>query len=146
MLQEKFSLIRRSHFVISITRNLFAEQSKRKVYFINSVLSTVHKDLLIPFVLQGLINLVRENDIRRHIANLIALPMIPKHLVRQQFDLISKQLCRENKSFNQFIMYVRRTYINSRRFSIVAWNHYNHLGTHPRTNNHVEGSHRQLRK
>ena len=72
--------------------------------------------------------------------------MIPIPLVKQRFEIISTQLHLQNKLFDPFIKYVRRTYINSRRFRVAAWNHYNDLGTRPRTNNHLEGSHRQLKK
>ena len=43
-----------------------------------------------------LVTQVREKEMKRHIANLIALPMIPIHLVRQRFDLISRQLLSDN--------------------------------------------------
>jgi hypothetical protein len=95
---------------------------------------------------QDLVTLAREKSIKRCIADLIALPMLPVHLIRQRFDFISQQLHLENKLFDPFISYFRKTYIRSRTYPIVAWNHYNHLGTRPRTNNHVEGNHRQLKK
>ncbi len=72
--------------------------------------------------------------------------MVPIHLVNQQSESISKELHFENDLFDPFILYFRKTYIKSKIFPISAWNHYNHLGTQPRTNNHVEGSHRQLKK
>ncbi|CAF3512276.1 unnamed protein product [Rotaria sp. Silwood2] len=88
---------------------------------------------------------VRETDIKKNIADIISLPMIPVDLVRQRFNLISRQLLSKNVSFNSFISYVRRTYINSKKFPIASWNHFSFLGTRPRTNNHVEGNHRQLK-
>ncbi|CAF1317084.1 unnamed protein product [Rotaria sordida] len=87
----------------------------------------------------------RKTDIKNYIADIIALPMVPVHLVRQRFDSISRELHMKNLFFNSFISYVRRTYINSKNFPIHSWNHFNFLGTRPRTNNHVEGSHRQLK-
>jgi len=80
------------------------------------------------------------------IANLIALPMIPKYSVRQRFDLIKQQLHSINPLFDSFLMYFQRTYINSSRFPIISWNHFDYLGTRPRTNNHVEGTHRQMKR
>ena len=65
--------------------------------------------------------------------------MLPTHWVLQQFDLISKQLHSESESFDSFFSYFRQTYIKSKRFPMVAWNHDDYLGTRPRTNNHVEG-------
>ncbi|CAF3137818.1 unnamed protein product [Rotaria sp. Silwood2] len=93
----------------------------------------------------NLVSQIREKKMKRHIANLIALPMIPTYLVRQRFDLISRQLLSDNPSFKRFILYLQRTYINSKIFLISSWNHYNYLGTRPRTNNHLEGNHRQLK-
>lgn len=72
--------------------------------------------------------------------------MIPVHLVKGRFEWISKQLHAQNVLFDSFVVYLQRTYINSKRFPINSWNHYNDLGTRPRTNNHLEGSHRQLKK
>ena len=89
---------------------------------------------------------VREEEIKRHIAYLIALPMVPTYLVHQRFDLISRQLLSDGQSFNRFVSYVQRTYINSKTFPIFDWNHYNFLGNRPRTNNHLKGTHRQLKK
>ncbi|CAF1451762.1 unnamed protein product [Rotaria sordida] len=86
-----------------------------------------------------------KTDMKNYIADIIALPMVPVHLVRQRFDSISRELRMKNLFFNSFISYVRRTYINSKNFPIHSWNHFNFLGTRPRTNNHVEGSHRQLK-
>jgi hypothetical protein len=100
---------------------------------------------MVGFVYLELVSEAREAPMKRHIANLIALPMVPTYLVRQRFKMISKQLSYENPSFDRFILYFRRTYINSKRFPIPSWNHYNFLGTRPRTNNHLEGSHRQLK-
>ena len=91
-----------------------------------------------------LVTQVREKEMKRHIANLIALPMIPIHLVRRRFDLINRRLLSDNQSFNRLILYLQSTYINSDQFPISSWNHYDFLGTRSRTNNHLEGTHRQL--
>jgi hypothetical protein len=72
--------------------------------------------------------------------------MLPIHLVNQRFESITKQLHFKSELFDPFISYFRKTYIKSKRFPITAWNHYNHLGIRPRTNNHLEASHRQLKK
>ncbi|CAF4142991.1 unnamed protein product, partial [Rotaria sordida] len=88
----------------------------------------------------------REKNIQKHIVDLIGLPMVPTNLVRERFEIISQELCWEDLSFKPFISYLRRTYINSKQFPITSWNHYNYLGTRSRTNNHLEGSHRQLKK
>ena len=93
-----------------------------------------------------LITRVRKKEVKRHIANLIALPMILIHLVRQQFDLINRELLSDNQLFNRFILYLQRTYINTKGFPISSWNQYDFLGTRPRTNNHLEGTHRQLKE
>ncbi|CAF1366630.1 unnamed protein product [Didymodactylos carnosus] len=40
--------------------------------------------------------------------------------------------------------YVLRNYIDCPRYPIEKWNHFNLIQDRPRTNNHVEGYHRQL--
>ena len=93
-----------------------------------------------------LVSQVHETDVRKYIADLISLPMVPKHRVRQAFDINSQQLCSEYPIFKSFILYVRRTFINNKRYTIDTWNHFDFLGIRPRTNNHVEGCHRQLKR
>ncbi|CAF3348916.1 unnamed protein product [Rotaria sp. Silwood2] len=57
---------------------------------------------------------VREKNVEKMIADLIALPMVPKHVVRQRFDLISQQLRSINPLFNSFLMYFRRTHFTTK--------------------------------
>lgn len=89
--------------------------------------------------------LSRETEIRREIANIIALPLLPSKLVRTRFNVIAKYLLKASNLFESFVKFIRRTYLNNARFTIESWNHYDHLGTRPRTNNHLEGTHRQFK-
>ena len=89
--------------------------------------------------------LAKQNAAHREIANIIALPLIPSERVRRRFHHVSMKLISVSSLFIPFINYIRRTYLNSSRFPIKSWNHYDYLGTCPRTNNHLEGTHRQYK-
>ncbi|CAF1237453.1 unnamed protein product [Rotaria sordida] len=127
----------------------FAQAIWRKIKNLNSV---IHEHLILSIMhmlyvyYSDLIIEAHEKNIQKHIVDLISLPMVPTNLVRERFEIISQELCWEDLSFKPFISYLRRTYINSKQFPIASWNHYNYLGIRSRTNNRLEGSHRQLKK
>jgi hypothetical protein len=105
------------------------------------------ESLSYPFCLfcEDLVSMAKNVMARRQIANMISLALIPASLVRQRFAIIKNDLHSYNPAFSPFLNYFRRTYIDSRKFPIESWNHFEHLGTRPRTNNHLEGTHRQLK-
>lgn len=134
------------HFAKSIWRNI------RKNGEFNALLRKLPADqfkltyILLKFDTDlGLVTISRTEQVRREIANVIALPLIPSSLVCNRFETIRADLHSINSTFSSFIKYFRRTYVNSTRFPIQTWNHYDFLGTRPRTNNHLEGAHRQLK-
>lgn len=128
------------HFVIFILQEPFGNIFEPKVNH-----SKISYRSLIGVLFKDLVVLSREPLIRREIANIIALPLLPSNLVRPRFKIIAKCLSKASNLFDTFIKYINRTYLNNIRFKIQSWNHYDHLGTRPRTNSHLEGTHRQFK-
>ena len=124
------------HLAKSIWKNI---RKKSKLLF--SIKCSFHQSNYF----EDLVVLARKNMVHREIANIIALPLLPSSLVRNRFNTIARTLTSYSNSFLPFVNYVRRTYLNNSRFPIESWNHYNYLGTRPRTNNHLEGTHRQYK-
>ena len=85
----------------------------------------------------NLVKLSKEENIRRQIANIIALPLVSSIIAW-------KKLWNYDLKLDKLTDYVIKNYIEDVRFSLSMWNHFDNIGERPRTNNHLEGCHRQL--
>lgn len=130
-----------SRSAIFISHNPFGRVSGRKVEYLSQSKVTIWNGCR----LIDLTALTKRDAVNREIANIIALPLIPSIRIRHQFRIVATKLLAESRLFLPFVNYVRRTYLNNSRFPIKSWNHYDHLGTRPRTTNHLEGTHRQYK-
>ena len=92
----------------------------------------------------NLAKLSKEENIRRQIVNIIALPLVPPYEVDNCMEKIMGELCNYDSKLDKLIDYVVKNYIEDARFSLRTWNHFDNIGERPRTNNHLEGYHRQL--
>ncbi|CAF4465177.1 unnamed protein product, partial [Didymodactylos carnosus] len=92
----------------------------------------------------GLVKLSKEENIRREIANIISLPLIPPNEINNCMERIIDELSNINSKFDRLTDYIINNYIDEGRFSVDMWNHFDNIGERPRTNNHLEGFHRQL--
>ncbi|CAF1310902.1 unnamed protein product [Didymodactylos carnosus] len=59
-------------------------------------------------------------------------------------EVMIDELCNANSKFGKLTDYILNNYIEDARFSFDMWNHFDSVGERPRTNNHLEGYHRQL--
>ncbi|CAF4912510.1 unnamed protein product, partial [Rotaria magnacalcarata] len=59
-------------------------------------------------------------------------------------EKIIDELCNYDTKFEKLTDYVIKNYIEDARFPVQMWNHFDTIGQRPRTNNHLEGYHRQL--
>ena len=92
----------------------------------------------------GLVKLSKQENIRRRIANIISLPMVPKDEINHCMERIIDELCNVDSKFDKLTNYILNNYIEDARFPFHIWNHFDSIGERPRTNNHLEGCHRQL--
>ncbi|CAF3341244.1 unnamed protein product [Rotaria socialis] len=92
----------------------------------------------------GLKKLSKEEHIRREIANIISLPLVPRNEINNSMEHIIDVLCNIDSKFEKFTDYVLNNYVEDARFTSDMWNHFDSIGERSRTNNHVEGWHRQL--
>ncbi|CAF2838644.1 unnamed protein product [Rotaria sp. Silwood2] len=92
----------------------------------------------------GLTKLSKEQHIRRQIANIISLPLVPTNEINNFMERIIDILSNIDSKFDKLTDYVLNTYVEDGRFSSVFWNHFNSIGERSRANNHLEGWHRQL--
>ncbi|CAF0968541.1 unnamed protein product [Rotaria magnacalcarata] len=92
----------------------------------------------------NLVKLSKEENIRRQIANISALPLIPPKEVDNCMEKIIDELSDYDSTLNKLTDYVIKNYIEDARFSFSMRNHFDNIGKRPRTNNHLEGYHRQL--
>ena len=92
----------------------------------------------------GLVKLSKQENIRRQIANIISLPLIPSNEINNSMEKIIDELCHVNSKFDKLTDYIINNYIDDGRFPLCMWNHFDTIGERPRTNNHLEGFHRQL--
>ncbi|CAF3764873.1 unnamed protein product [Rotaria magnacalcarata] len=92
----------------------------------------------------NLVTLSKQENIRRQIANIIALPLIPPNEVNNCMEKIIDELCNYDTKFEKLTDYVIKKYIEDARFPVQMWNHFDTIGQRPHTNNHLEGYHRQL--
>ncbi|CAF4328575.1 unnamed protein product [Rotaria sp. Silwood2] len=92
----------------------------------------------------NLVKLSKEENIRRQIANIIALPLIPTNEINNSMEKIIDELCNYDSKLDKLTDYVIKNYVEDARFSVQMWNHFDNIGVRPRTNNHLEGYHQQL--
>ncbi|CAF1419324.1 unnamed protein product, partial [Rotaria sordida] len=72
------------------------------------------------------------------------LPMVPQDEINHCMERIIDELLTINTKFDKLTDYIVNNYIDDARFPFDMWNHFDSLGQRPRTNNHLEGYHRQL--
>ena len=92
----------------------------------------------------GLVKLSKQENIRRQIANITSLPMVPKDEINHCMERIIDELCNVDSKFDKLTDYVLNNYIEDTRFPFHIWNRFHSIGERPRTNNHLEGYHRQI--
>ncbi|CAF1060668.1 unnamed protein product [Rotaria sordida] len=59
-------------------------------------------------------------------------------------EKIIDELCNYDSKLDKLTDYVIKNDVEDARFAVQMWNHFNNIGIRPRTNNHLEGYHRQL--
>ncbi len=72
------------------------------------------------------------------------LPLVPSDEVNNCTEKVIDELCNYDSKLDRVTDYVLKNYIEDSRFSLNMWNHFDPLGERSRTNNHLEGYHRQL--
>jgi hypothetical protein len=92
----------------------------------------------------GLRRLSKEEHIRRQIANAISLPLVPQNEINNFMEQIIDVLGNIDSKFDKFTDYVLKNDVEDARFTSDMWNHFDSIGVRSRTNNHLEGWHRQL--
>ncbi len=92
----------------------------------------------------NLVSLSKQENVRRQIANIIALPLVPPNEVNNCMERIIDELSNCDSKLDRLTDYVIKNYIEYPRFALNMWNHFDNIGERPRTNNHLEGYHRQL--
>ena len=94
----------------------------------------------------GLVKLSKQENIRRQIGNIIRLSLIliPPNEINNSMEKIIDELCDVNSKLDKLTDYIINNYINDGRFLLCMWNHFETIGERRRTNNHLEGLHRQL--
>ncbi|CAF4076037.1 unnamed protein product, partial [Rotaria magnacalcarata] len=79
---------------------------------------------------------LKRDDVKREVANILSLPLLPPSKIIAAFYDSSDVLFSINSNFETFISYVEKNYIISPKFQIINWNHYDTLCIRPTTNNH----------
>ncbi|CAF1380158.1 unnamed protein product [Adineta ricciae] len=79
---------------------------------------------------------LKKEDIKRQVANILSLPLLPPNEINRAFKESYDMLLSVNVDFLPFFKYVKKTYIVNARFNSSNWNHYSTLTDRPRTNNH----------
>ncbi|CAF2885444.1 unnamed protein product [Rotaria sp. Silwood2] len=92
----------------------------------------------------GLKQLSKEEHIKRQIANIISLPLVPKNEINNFMEQIIDVLFNIDSKFDKLTDYILNTYVEDPLFTSNIWNHFDSIGERSRTNNHLEGWHRQL--
>ena len=92
----------------------------------------------------SLVKLSKQENFRRQIANIISLPLIPLNEINNSMEKIIDELCDVNSKFDKLTNYIINNYIDDGRFPLCMWNHFDTIDEKVRTNNHLEGFHRQL--
>ncbi|CAF3135168.1 unnamed protein product [Rotaria socialis] len=86
-----------------------------------------------------LVKLSKEEHIRRQIANIISLPLVPTNEINNCMEQIIDVLCNIDSKFEKFTDYVLNNYVEDARSSSDIWNHFDSIGERSHTNSHVEG-------
>ena len=92
----------------------------------------------------ALVTLAKEENIRRQIGKIIALPLVPPNQVNNCMEGIIDELSNYDWKLLKLTDYIIKYYVEDCRFPISLWNHFDTIGERPRTNNHLEDYHRQL--
>ncbi|CAF1062509.1 unnamed protein product, partial [Didymodactylos carnosus] len=92
----------------------------------------------------GLVKLAKQENIRRQIANIISLPLVPKDQINHCMEVIIDELCNADSKFDKLTDYILNNYTEDARFSFDMRNHFDSTGERPRTNTDLEGYHKQL--
>lgn len=79
----------------------------------------------------NLVKLSKEENIRRQIANIIALPLVPPKEVDNCMEKIIDELCNYDSKLEKITDYVIKNYIEDARFSLNMWNHFDTIGERP---------------
>ncbi|CAF1572826.1 unnamed protein product, partial [Didymodactylos carnosus] len=85
----------------------------------------------------GLVRDCKKEEIRREIANIMSLPLLPMNELNNSMELIIDTLSNTDDKYIKLTDYVITTYISG-KFDIQFWNLYDTIGVRPRTNNHVD--------
>ena len=72
---------------------------------------------------------------------MVSLPMVPQDDCMEQ---IIVELRNVNSKSDKLTDYILNNYVEDASFVFHIWNHFDSIGEGPRTNNHLEGYHRQL--
>ncbi|CAF1370099.1 unnamed protein product [Rotaria sordida] len=78
---------------------------------------------------------LKKEIVKREIANILSLPLLPPNKINAAFHDSVDVLQYVNPNFQTFLNYVEKTYIINARFNPLNWNHYATLTDRPRTNN-----------
>ena len=91
------------------------------------------------FLKFGLTQLSKKEHIKKQIAKIMSLPLVPKkeisNFMKQRIDVLSNI----NSKFDRLTDYVLNTYVEDPRFTSNIWNHFDLIGERSGTNDHLEG-------
>ncbi|CAF3421432.1 unnamed protein product [Rotaria sp. Silwood1] len=93
---------------------------------------------------KGLLKLSQGEDVRRQIANILMLPILPPDEINNAFCNIIEHLSNIHVKFLKLTNYILETYIEEPLYPRSFWNLFDLIGIRPKTNNHIEGYHGQL--
>lgn len=86
-------------------------------------------------MLLGLSEELKKEIIKREVANILSLPLLPPNQILAAFTESYDVFLSINSDFLPFLNYVKKTYIMNAKFHLSNWNHYSTLTDRPRTNN-----------
>ena len=72
--------------------------------------------------------LSKQENIRRQIANIISLPMVPQDELSHCMERIIDKLLNINTKFDKLTDYIVNNYNDDARFPFDMWNHFDSLG------------------
>ncbi|CAF4555500.1 unnamed protein product [Rotaria sp. Silwood2] len=78
---------------------------------------------------------LKKETVKREIANILSLPLLPPNKIIAAFDDSADILQSINANFEKFLNYIEKTYLINAQFNSLNWNHYTNLSDRPRTNN-----------
>ena len=81
----------------------------------------------------NLVTLSKQENIRRQIANIIELPIIPANEVNNCMGKIIDELSNYSQRLGRLTGYIIKNYIENAPFSLNIWNHFDTVGERPRT-------------